>query len=343
MRYARSRWMSLVCALGVLTGSALAFCARAAVLAEDFVADPFAHGWVALGDTSLFSWNASAQQLSVTWDSSRTNSFCLMPLGTILTQGDDFSVSFLLRLQDIQLGHTPGKSNEFEIALGLVNRSSATNANSYRGAGVSSTYGVRNLIELDYFPDAEFGDTLTTTVVSTNNRIFPVHNFPVTLTPGDAFRFTLAYTAVDRVLRTSSTRNGAPFGLPPEQVLGDLELLGKPDFRVDSFAVISYSDLIQTGPPSVHGSVLAHGSVDEVRVIVPGPPVADLQLRRTGGSWGAQFSSRTQWVYQLERSLDFVAWQPSSPPAAGTGAALLLTDTNRPEANAVYRIRAERP
>ena len=316
---------------------------RTAVFEEPFAVDPTVRGWRSFGDGTLFQWNSTNQNLEVTWDSSRTNSFFYQPLGTILTKADDFSVSFDLRLRDIRAGSTPGKTNEFEIAIGLLNYSSATNANAFRGAGVSSMYGVRNLVEFDYFPDAGFGDTVATTVVSTNNRIFPVHNFPLTLTPGAAFRVTLAYSASNQVLRTSATRNGLPFGMPPGNTLGDLPLAGRPDFRVDSFAVISYGDAIQVGDPAYHGSVLAHGTVDNVQVVSPDGPVAGMRLQFFAGAARVEFTSRTNWSYQLERTADFVTWIPSSLTAAGTGGTLTLPDTNPPAPSLFYRVRVERP
>src|SRR5438270_11179320 len=85
----------------------------AAVLSEDFANDPVRHGWRSFGDSSLFHWNAANQNLDVTWDSSHSNSFFFLPLGTFLTRSEDFSVSFDLRLSDIRLGITPGKTNIF--------------------------------------------------------------------------------------------------------------------------------------------------------------------------------------------------------------------------------------
>ena len=314
-----------------------------AVFEELFAIEPSARGWRSFGDATLFQWNSTNEQLEVTWDSSRTNSFFYQSLGTILTKADDFSVSFDLRLRDIRAGATPGKTNEFEIAIGLLNYWSATNANAFRGAGVSSMYGVRNLVEFDYFPDAGFGDTVATTVVSTNNRIFPVHNFPLTLTVGATFRVTLVYSASNQVLRTLATRNGQPFGLPPDNTLGDLLLAGRPDFRVDSFAVISYSDAIQIGAPEYHGSVLAHGTVDNVEVVWPDAPVAGMKLQFFAGASRVEFTSRTNWIYRLERTADFDLWVPSSLSAGGTGGTLTLTDTNPPASSLFYRVRAERP
>ena len=316
---------------------------RAAVFQENFANDPAARGWRAFGDASLFHWNSTNQNLEVTWDSSRTNSFFHLPLGTIVTKSEDFSFSFDVRLSDIRLGNTPGKTNEFQIAVGLINFASATNANAFRGAGQSATYGVRNLVEFDYFPDAGFGETFATTVVSTNNRIYPAHNFPLPMTTGDIFGVTFVYSASNQLLRTSVTRNGAPFGLPPGNTLADLALAGKQDFRVDAFAISSYSDAIQTGPPAFQGSVLAHGTVDNVQFTMPPPPVANLRLHFTNSAWRAQFSSTSNWSYSLERTPDCISWTAASATVAGTGAILSLQDTNQIAAKAFYRVHAERP
>ena len=315
----------------------------AAVFQESFATDPFAHGWRTFGDPSLFVWSAANQNLEVTWDSSRNNSFFFLPLGTIVTKSDDFIFSFDVRLRDIRLGNTPGKTNEFEIAIGLLNYTNATNANAFRGAGQSATYGVRNVVEFDYFPDAGFGETFATTVVSTNNRIYPAHSFPLAMTLGDTFRITFSYSASNQLLRTTATKNGSPFGLPPNNALPDLSLNGKQDFRVDSFAIISYSDAVQTGPPAFYGSVLAHGFVDNVQITVPAPPVSDLRLNFSHSAWSANFVSATNWTYVLERSADLVLWTAAAPIVAGNGAALSLQDVDPPAARAFYRVRAERP
>ena len=316
---------------------------RAAVIQENFATDPFARGWRAFGDASLFHWSAANQNLEVTWDSSRTNSFFHLPLGTIVTRSDDFSFSFDVRLSDIRLGNTPGKTNEFQIAIGLLNYASATRTNSFVGTGVNSTYGIRNAVEFDYFPDAGFGETFATVVVSTNNRIYPAHNFPLRMTTDDTFRITMIYTASNQLLRTSATKNGAPFGKLPGNTLDDLLLAGRNDFRVDSFAVISYSDAIQAGLPAYHGSILAHGTVDNVQINVPQPPISNLRLSFTNSAWRTQFTSATNWTYTLERSTDLVAWSVASPATAGTGTVLSLPDNNPPSTNSFYRVRADRP
>lgn len=315
----------------------------AAVIEEDFATDPLARGWRVFGDSSLFQWNASNQNLDVTWDSSRSNSFLHLPLGTILGKSDTFSLSFEVRLSDIRLGNTPGKTNEFQIAIGLIHHASAIRTNHYAGAGVSTAYGIRNAVEFDYFPDAGFGETFTSVVVSTNNHIYPAHNFPLKMTTGDTFRITLTYTAADQTLRTTATKNGAPFGPSPGNAFAELSLVGKSDFRVDSFAITSYSDAIQAGPPQFHGSILAHGTVDNIRLALPPPAIAQVELSFANTTSQAEFTTVTNWLYTLERSHSLGQWFPVSETVTGTGARLLLIDSQPSADHSFYRVRAERP
>src|SRR5216110_1712589 len=122
----RLRWRWLAVSLLWMLGRPLGW---ATVLHEDFSSDPLEGRWQIFGDRSLFQWDSSAQVLAVTWDSSHSNSFFHLPLGLVLTAADDFSFAFDLRLQDIRAGSTPDKSNEFEIAIGLLNRTGATQTN----------------------------------------------------------------------------------------------------------------------------------------------------------------------------------------------------------------------
>jgi hypothetical protein len=326
----------LVCPALLFLATALP--CQTAALTEDFAGDPAARGWGIFGDASLFHWDATNQNLNVTWDSSRSNSYFYLALGNILARTDDFSLAFDLRLRDIRVGTTPGKSNEFEIAVGFLNQRSATATNFFRGAGVSANYGVRNLIEFDYFPDGGFGDTLATTAVSSNNVFSFAHNFPLTLGTGDLFRVTMSFTASDQTLRTTVTRNGAPFG-----PLADVALVDKPDFRVDAFAVISYSDAVQTGQPAFHGSVLAHGTIDNVTIMLPPPPINRLWISARDGGWTTRFLSRNDWFYVLERKAGMSAWNAASAPTRGNGSVLELNDADSGETATFYRVRAERP
>jgi hypothetical protein len=122
-----------------------------------------------------------------------------------------------------------------------------------------------------------------------------------------------------------------------------VSLAGKPDFRVDSFAVTSYSDAIQAGAPQYYGSILAHGVLDNVALVVPPPPLGKIGLRQTNPVWRVEFSSLTNWVYTLEASTNFSAWLPAGPATTGNGATLSLPDANAAPAKRFYRVRAERP
>jgi len=83
--------------------------ARAATIGENFATNPLLRGWRVFGNTNLFRWNAAGQNVGVTWDSSHTNSYFYMPLGTILNRQDDFSVAFDLQLIDVAAGVNPEK------------------------------------------------------------------------------------------------------------------------------------------------------------------------------------------------------------------------------------------
>src|SRR4030095_10066430 len=206
-----------------------AFPSKAAAIAESFASDPALRGWHTFGDGSLFHWNATNQNLEVTWDSSRTNSLFYRSLGTVLAKSDDFSLSFDLRLRDIAIGVNPEKPYTFEIAIGLCQFGSITNEPFFRGAGTRPG-GPRNLVEFDYFPDSCFGATIAPTGVATPNAIRFSDNHPLELTPNDLFHVLMSYTASNQLLRTTMTRNGTNFAS-----IYDLSLAEFPDFRVDTF------------------------------------------------------------------------------------------------------------
>jgi hypothetical protein len=310
---------------------------------EDFSSDPFTTGWHLFGETSLFQWNPTQQQLEVTWNSSRPNSYFYRPLRTILTKQDDFSLEFHLRMEQITVGADPAKPFTFQLALGFIRLADATSTNFFRATGMNRTYGPRNLVEFDYFPDSGFGDTWAPTVVSTNNRFAYSNNYPLELTTGDLFQVLLAYRAAEQVLRTTAWCNGQPFGLPPDQILGDVSLVELPDFRVDALAICSYSDA-QQSPPEVAGSILARGIVDDIAVSLPEPPVQALAAHFSNEVWQVQFAGQKNWLYTLERSTNFHVWSTVSSVTATQKTTVQLEDADAPLLGAAfYRVRAERP
>ncbi len=321
-----------------LAGASVLFVAhtRGASRLEDFSTDPASSGWQTFGDAGLFAWDATNHDLRVTWDSSQTNSYFYHPLGTVLARDDDFAFEFDLRLSDIA---TNAKSGPFEIAIGFLNFAEAAATNFERGSGVDAVHGPRDIVEFDYFPAGyypDYGDvlpSLSPTLVSRDNGFASGFDL-LTFTTNDLFHIALSYASSNQTLHTQITRNGAPFGPVSDVSLGT----NFTDFRVDTFAVSSYSDY-----GDIYDSVLAHGTVDNLLITLPPSPVGELNGSRTGGSWQVQFASRTNWLYTLERTADFHSWTAVSTSVPGSGGNLLVQDTNPPPVQAFYRINAQRP
>jgi hypothetical protein len=112
------------------------------------------------------------------------------------------------------------------------------------------------------------------------------------------------------------------------------------DFRVGAFALASYSDAGQD--PQYGGSLLAHGSVDNVELTLPPVPVQNLVGGFVSNRWQVTFTSRTQWLYKLERSTNLIDWAVVSAAGIGNGSSLTLSETNGAVGNAFYRVNASR-
>lgn len=314
---------------------------RAATIEETFDTDPAPRGWQLFGEDGLFVWSAEDQRLAVTWDSSRSNSYFYLPLRTILTEADDFELGFDLGLDDIAIGTTPGKPFTFEIAVGVIGFADATRDEFRRGSGIHPDRGARNAVEFDYFPDSGFGATVAPTVISTNNRIVFSSNHPLEMTTDDLFRVEMRYTAEDQTLRTELRRNGVSYGLDPGNSIRELVLTGFPGFKVDTLAVMSYSDEGQT-PASLSGSVLAHGWIDNVTLTMPPPPLSTVTATIHEGRWRVQFESRAGWVYRAEWTQDFEAWMPGNAVEGVDG--LIVLEEELPAGRAwFYRVGAWKP
>jgi hypothetical protein len=302
---------------------------------EDFSGAPSGHGWRASGNTALFNWNATGQNLQVTWDSAQTNSYFYRPLGTVLTKADDFTLEFDLRLLDIATGSKPGP---FEIAVGFLNLADALRTNFWRGTGVNADHGPRNILEFDYFPSGYYPDfgsvgaSVSPSIISTDNG-FAAGFAVLELATNDIFHVSLNYSASSQTLHTAITRNGTPFAN-----IGDVTLLPDfTDFQLDTVAVSSYSDFGDD-----FDSVLAHAIVDNLTVTTPPLPVQNMTGHWKDGVWEVDFVSATNWAYILERSDDLQSWRATSSVVSGTGGNLSLQDTNAPMANAYYRVGARK-
>jgi hypothetical protein len=297
---------------------------------ENFSSDPLAldSPWRVAGDESLFAWSPGEEDMEVTWDSSRSNSFFYLPLGATLSRADDFSVSFELVLEDIMSGLNPEKPFSFEIALGFIHLESALQSSFQRGTAA----GVKNIVEFNYFPPFSFyAPTVALTMVSSNRQFAYSHNFPLPLNVRDVYQVELTHTAITTALGAVLLRNGEPVPLAP--AYPDAAFT---DFRVDAFAISSYSD------QGADGSILAHGRVDNVRLTYPPPPVERIAGGWKEGHWRVTFESRIHWTYYLERTGSMEAWETLPGAVAGDGSTLELVD-QEPPVRGFYRVRAERP
>lgn len=306
---------------------------HATVITEDFFADPRSNGWQIFGNTNLFQWDSTNHDLAVTWDSSQANSYFYHPLGTVLTRDDDFSITFDLQLNDVAVD-----GFGFELAISLLNFADATSTNLQRGVGIDPAFGARSVAEFDYFPDAGFGATISPTMISSNNQFASAFNFPLELTNGISFHIVMTYTASNQTFSTLITNNsnGQAFG-PIDDVLLNSYGTNFSDFRLDTVAISNYSDT------NSYGSIFVHGIVDNFVVTVPPPPIQDLTGAFSNGVWPVQFISRSNWLYTLERTIDFQSWTTVSGPASGNGTNLFLQDAHPPTDKAFYRVSAERP
>lgn len=312
---------------------AVALSASAVTLTENFSADPASNGWQAFGQTNLFAWNSTNQNLAVTWDSSQPNSYFHQPLGVTLTRTSDFLVSFDLQLSDIAIGVHAAKPFTFQIAIGLHNHASATNS-AYR---IGSGFEAPDIVELNYFPDSGYGATLSTPVISSANTFASGgFTYPFELQTNTLYHVAMIFTAADQTLRTTLTTNGVPAGLLQDTVLGETF----DDFAVDTLSINSYSDDGQF--PGYEGSVLAHGTVDNLAFASP-LPVTTFNGNSIGNHWRTSLFSQSDWLYTLERSTNLTSWAAVTAPTPGNGGNLTLSDTNPPPVQAVYRVRAELP
>lgn len=306
---------------------------QAVTISENFSSQPTNHNWRVYGDTNLFRWNSTNQNLDVTWDSSKTNSYFHYFFGTVLTRDDDFSLAFDMRLQDVTSGSTPGKPYDFPLAIGFMNFGFATNLNFSRGSGINSTYGVKSLVEFDYFPAFQIYDpTLAQIIVSTNNASWLYnHNNLLEMTLGDLFHITMSFVGSTRKLTTSITRNGTQYGATQF-----LTVTTNMDFRLDALSISSYSD--QNGS----GSILGHGSIDNIVLTVPPSPVQNLRGYFTNAQWRVEFNSITNWSYILERTPNLQSWSEVSVRTNGTGSKITLPENSSANSPQFYRVKAGR-
>jgi hypothetical protein len=305
-------WLSLCCALPAFA---------ATTNTENFAADPFQNGWKIFGDPALFHWDSANQNLAVTWDSSQTNSYFYRPLGTVLAIDDDFSVEFDLNLTDAE-----GGGFGSELAVGFLHLADATNADFLRTQGSSP-----NVAEFDYFPPSQIAASIDATLIDASNDFYFAFN-TMPLNAGVTYHIRVEHAAGEPALTWEVFTNGVLYSAPTNAFTSPFT-----DFRLDAVAVSSYQD------DGFGDTILAHGTVDNLVVTLPPPPVQNLALALNNSVWQVQFADRTNWLYTLERSMDLLSWSDASAATPGVDSALILQDTNAPADKAFYRVRAQRP
>ena len=303
---------------------------------EDFASSPLLKGWNTFGNPDLFQWNANTGQLDVTWNSARSNSFLRLPLGTVLTRKDDFSVALDLQLQDIEAGVNEGKPGTFQIAFGFQNRAEAEKPSFIRGTGDRSP----DLVEFNFFPDTGYGPTVWPAVFSSGGKLnyTGVSDFSIFELPtGIPMRVTLSYTASKETTAIDITTNGVAVGPQTHAPLAK-NFAG---FELDTLSISSYSDFGQSA--FMPGSILAHGSIDNLVLTLPTSPIRSEQGSLVDGHWEHTLLSRTDWKYILESSSDLANWADASSSTPGTGSRITLKDqTHSPAPHRFFRVKAVR-
>src|ERR1039457_621358 len=283
MKKIRSLAVASLFVLSVASAFAMTF-------TENFTSDPSLDGWQVFGNPDLFHWESANQNVAVTWNSTNANSYFYHPLGITLNSASNFMFAVDFTLQDIAIGTTPGKPQNFQVAFGLLNLAEATNDGFIVGTG----YSAPDILELDYFPDSGYGASVTTPIISSGNHFAPGgFTYPPELVPGALYHAVLI-------------------------------------FNVDTPSINCYSDAGQDTNEYFGviyaGSIVAHGSVNNLFFATP-LPVTQIIIT---APCSIQFSSTTNWNYVLERTADFQSGRGVPLVTIGAKGTFTLPDTNPP-------------
>jgi hypothetical protein len=291
------------------------------IINEKFSSDPLQNGWQIFGDTNLFQWNSTNQNLAVTWDSAQPNSYFYHPLGATFTKADGFCVQFDLKLTDTDA------TGYFQIAIGLCNLAEATSTNFSRANFTSP-----NLFEFNYYPDGpdSFGPSIDATLIDADSNLYFTFDDSQPLANGVTCRVVLIHRPGASSISGTVYTNGQVFTSLP-----NIDNYGMNDFNLDTLTISSYTTL-----DDFYGdSLLVHGTVDNLSFASP-LPIDQVKTLATGQ---IKFASDTNWLYTLEQSADLKTWTPAAPVSVGNGTNLVLQATNPPLYKSVYRVHADLP
>lgn len=304
--------------------------AVAGVVVEDFDSDPASRGWSTVGASNWVQWDSVAKDLRVHWDSSHSNGFFLLPLGTTLRTSDAFAVEFDLRMESVG-PRVPERPSILQVAIGFVRRDLLPDGNPGRLSG-----SARDLVEWDWFPASEipgFGtspDVISPAVFGdTGSRAFSFDNF---YDPGDGvvWRVRMSFDPVRRTLETALRRDGVTPGMLNPVVLS----AAFQSFEVDSLAIINWSEAA-----TQLDSLDAVGRVDHLRIELPDPPMSSVAMTAPGV---ISFTGASGWKFTLMASSNLSEWTELSS-APGAGERMELTDLRKAAFPVqFYRVRADR-
>lgn len=285
----------------------------------------------------MFRWDAANQRLAATWDSSRTNTSFFRTLGTVLARSDTFRLKFRIQLDEVR---SLGGVGTFQLAAGFLRTREAFAPGFLRGSGVNPTTGPKDLVEFNYFPaGGVIMPTFAAVAIGTNNLRWAMANvFPLELTTGNTFEIEIGFDAERQVLGLTILRDGEPYGA------GETTLDSRfGDFRVDAFAITSYSGAGQ--PAAYGGDLFATGWIDDLEVEYPDPPRPKLAMEGTLGTGRARTRQLDGWSATLERAMDpaLSIWEPVPHGVQSEGADWVFQDPAADDNQGFYRARFDRP
>jgi hypothetical protein len=322
----------------VMSVAPLLFAASTTVT-EDFASDPLARDWEIHNDSSLFVWNSTNQNLEVTWDSSKTNSYFRLPIAA-MTSEDNFSFALDLHMHELRYGSTEGRPSTFQFAFGFHHRVDADGTDFVRGTGANTP----NLAEFNFMPDSGFGPTVWPAMFSTNGLMnysgasdFGVFEIPV----GVPLQVRLDYTATNHTLSLEILTNGVTVGSVVRAPLIETNI--QMGFMLDAFSISSYSDEGQFEGP-FQGSVFARGTIDNIIITLPATsPIHQSTGMLVAGKWQHEVIGEPGWNYTLEASTNLDSWSNASATVEGTGQAIQLSPTELETAEfRFFRVKATR-
>ena len=261
---------------------------------ETFDSDPLTKGWSVHGDKSLFEWDEDSESLRVKWDTERPSSFFYKPLGRVLTESNSFAFTFQITLDSVKAGYLEGKPYTFQVALGLLNISSAIDKNFNRGTGSDSP----NLVEWDYFPDTGFGATVSPAVASDKSEFSAGFTFPAELLIGKTYSIKLIYNSEERVLKTEMLEDGKSWEtIQTVEISSDFS-----GFFVDTFSISNFS------AKDSESSLLAIGIVDEIALVTSDTLPKLFGVKINGSQWEAKSFLIEPEIWKVESSNDVLNW-----------------------------------